>query len=272
MFHLSCLNAVANATSQSIRLHEVLPAALEVSYKALSADGYLIFLLDHTAQQLTPSFFSGISQQSYDQITKQPFSLEDELAKKITSVHTAGAFNFTSENASPFIEWAINQGIISMAYAPIQIGDSILGLMIIFTCQLRRFTESDLTVLTSMGRQIGLGITNANLHEIVLARSQTDSLTGIMNRGYFMEILTLEHQRCLALKTPLTLLMLDMDNFKEVNDKFGHLVGDDVLKLVSKKLMASIRPKDYVARFGGDEFIILLKESDLKLAILSPKE
>ena len=126
-----------------------------------------------------------------------------------------------------------------MAYVPIRVSNSVLGLMIIFSCQLRRFTESDLTVLTSMGNQIGLGLTNANLHEMVLARSQTDELTGIMNRRYFMEILTLEYERCLALKTPLTLMMLDMDNFKEVNDSYGHLTGDEVLKLVGKRLAAS---------------------------------
>ena len=62
-----------------------------------------------------------------------------------------------------------------------------------------------------MGNQIGLGLTNANLHEMVLARSQTDELTGIMNWWYYMEILTLEYERCLALNSPLTLMMLDME-------------------------------------------------------------
>ncbi len=264
IYHLTCLNAVANATSQSVRLHEVLPAALKASCSALNADGYIIFLVDNNERKLMPSFFSGISNQGYDQITSHPFSLEDELAKKLITEQTAGSFNLSNEHASPFIEWTLNQGIISMAYIPIRVTNSVLGLMIIFSRQLRRFTESDITVLTSMGNQIGLGLTNANLHEMVLARSQTDELTGIMNRRYFMEILTLEYERCLALNSPLTLMMLDMDNFKEVNDSYGHLTGDEVLKLVGKRLAVSVRPSDYVARYGGDEFIILLKDSEHK--------
>lgn len=88
--------------------------------------------------------------------------------------------------------------------------------------------------------------------------SQTDPLTGVFNRYRFMEIMQQEIERAGRYKIPFSLLLLDLDHFKRVNDTHGHLVGDLVLKEISQQLQAEVRSVDAVGRFGGEEFVIIL--------------
>lgn len=99
-------------------------------------------------------------------------------------------------------------------------------------------------------------------HRLDLRRmAQTDSLTGLLNRGAFEEILRRELQRATRAGTTVGLMLIDLDYFKQVNDSFGHQVGDDVLRRISTALTAGTRPSDVLARYGGEEFVILLRDS-----------
>ena len=90
--------------------------------------------------------------------------------------------------------------------------------------------------------------------------SRTDELTGVYNRRYFEEKVLDEIQRCNRSNTFFSLAILDIDYFKKINDTYGHLVGDEILKIVVKNIKDSIRKTDYIGRFGGDEFVIVLLE------------
>ena len=94
-------------------------------------------------------------------------------------------------------------------------------------------------------------------------RAQTDPLTGLPNRYSYNERLTQEYNRWRRYRNPLTLVMGDIDLFKEVNDKYGHAFGDKVLKNIAGFLAAGVRESDFIARFGGEEFIILLPETGI---------
>jgi len=96
-------------------------------------------------------------------------------------------------------------------------------------------------------------------HEKELAR--TDSLTGVANRRYFFELADMEINRARRYKHPFTVVWMDLDNFKTVNDHFGHSTGDALLRSVANTLQKNIRATDIVARLGGDEFAILLPET-----------
>ena len=91
--------------------------------------------------------------------------------------------------------------------------------------------------------------------------AQTDFLTGIANSGYFTELLTWEINRCRRYKNPLTLAYIDCDNFKAVNNQFGHHAGNNLLCRVADTIKSTIRITDMVARLGGDEFVILFPET-----------
>jgi two-component system cell cycle response regulator len=97
----------------------------------------------------------------------------------------------------------------------------------------------------------------------------TDPLTGLYNRGYFQEALTVEWRRAQRYKRPLTLVLLDLDHFKQVNDTLGHSAGDEALREVSKRLRQTARSTDIVARHGGEEFAMLLPETDLERGLIA---
>ncbi len=101
-------------------------------------------------------------------------------------------------------------------------------------------------------------------NELLLELSNTDHLTGLFNRRYMMEALDKEVQRSIRKKGNLSLIMLDIDHFKLVNDGFGHLQGDVVLRKVALQLQKELRSYDCAARYGGEEFVAILPDSTLK--------
>ncbi len=109
-----------------------------------------------------------------------------------------------------------------------------------------------------LSSQFAIQFQKVILYKAVQEMSITDSLTGISTRRYFLERFSEEIRRSMRHKSSLTLLMLDLDYFKETNDKFGHLVGDVALKEVASILKSSLREIDVIGRYGGEEFSILL--------------
>lgn len=107
------------------------------------------------------------------------------------------------------------------------------------------------------------------LEDELLRRSITDSLTGLYNRRHFHETLSHEVQRSQRYRRPLTLAMLDLDSFKPFNDTYGHHEGDNILRLVSDTMRASLRQLDHAFRLGGDEFAFLLVETDLVQGLMA---
>lgn len=103
-------------------------------------------------------------------------------------------------------------------------------------------------------------------NELLLELSNTDHLTGLFNRRYLMEALEKEFQRNLRKKGNLSLIILDIDHFKKVNDTYGHLQGDIVLNKVALQLQKELRSYDIAARYGGEEFVALLPDAVLKEA------
>jgi diguanylate cyclase (GGDEF)-like protein len=104
-------------------------------------------------------------------------------------------------------------------------------------------------------------------NELLLELSNTDHLTGLFNRRYMMEALDKEVQRSIRKGGNLSLIMLDIDHFKQVNDGYGHLQGDAVLQKVALQLQKELRSYDCAARYGGEEFVAILPDSSLKEAV-----
>ncbi|MGA7884173.1 MAG: GGDEF domain-containing protein [Acidobacteriaceae bacterium] len=116
--------------------------------------------------------------------------------------------------------------------------------------------------LASVGALVWLSLC---VHRGELQRiAQTDSLTGLLNRGAFEVVLNRDVRRCQRSGTTLAVMLIDLDYFKQVNDSFGHAVGDRVLRRISGALSERIRPSDVLARYGGEEFVILLRESGVE--------
>ena len=109
-------------------------------------------------------------------------------------------------------------------------------------------------------------------HETIYRMTIVDGLTGVHNKRYFVEQLDRELSRASRHGRPLTLVICDIDHFKNVNDEFGHLAGDHVLKEVAQLCKCRIRPDDVIARYGGEELAMILPETDLAGGVLIADE
>jgi len=146
----------------------------------------------------------------------------------------------------------------SFVGVPLKAKGRLVGVMNIYRTRTNDFSPQEIRLAEAIGAQAGLAISNARLYAQTLEQSFTDALTGLPNRRALFQRLEQEWTRALRFGDELSLLMVDLDNFKVVNDTHGHLVGDAVLRGVGLVLHRNIRKVDLVARYGGEEFCIVL--------------
>ena len=124
------------------------------------------------------------------------------------------------------------------------------------------FTETDMEILASIGVFTGIAAENAFLHQRIKELAIVDPLTGVFNRHYFNEIFQAEEERIRRYDYTVCILMMDVDGLKQINETYGHLAGDKVIRTVADILKSTIRESDVLARFGGDEFVLLMPHAD----------
>ncbi len=145
---------------------------------------------------------------------------------------------------------------------PLKAKDKILGAILVDNIFNKKpITKADIRILTMFANHAGLAIENSRLYEETVYLSNTDWLTKLWNYGRFQQLLSLEMEKAKINEAPLSLVMLDIDNFKNFNDTFGHTMGDKVLKNIAQILKNNSRKIDQVVRYGGEEFSIIMPET-----------
>jgi len=131
----------------------------------------------------------------------------------------------------------------------------------------RRWTDEEVALASALGEQAAVAIENARLYRRVQAQALTDGLTGLYNHRYFYERLDQEIARARRYGTPVSLLMIDLDDFKAFNDRHGHPAGDAVLRAMAAVLHDELRHNlDIAARYGGEEFAVILPNTPMASA------
>lgn len=151
----------------------------------------------------------------------------------------------------------------SIACVPVKSHDTVFGVIeLINSIDCGIFDESDEQILTTIADFAGIAISNAKAVEKIKQLVITDDLTGLYNSRYFFEQIEYEVERSKRYLTPLSLVFFDLDHFKAVNDTYGHLTGSRLLSEVGAVVYENIRKTDKAARYGGDEFVIILPQTD----------
>ena len=151
-------------------------------------------------------------------------------------------------------------GMSSMAMPPLIARGESIGIIEIYGRQRQPFGTDRMALARTLADESAMALDNARLYEELRHQAFHDGLTGLANRGLFGD--RVEHALVRSARTtaPLAVLFLDLDDFKTVNDRFGHAAGDEVLRIVADRLTSVLRPGDTAARHGGDEFAILIED------------
>lgn len=149
---------------------------------------------------------------------------------------------------------------------PLKIEDKLIGVLDIQSYRKNDFPESTRNLLISIGAHIAIAFEKAQLYEEMKRLSREDPLTGVLNRRKLEDAIKEEIKYGSKRGTQFSILFLDIDNFKEFNDKYGHSKGDEILIEYSQFIRNSLRSEDLFGRYGGDEFLAVLKRTDKKQA------
>jgi diguanylate cyclase (GGDEF)-like protein len=251
--------------TMNLSLDAVLEAILESALELVSADDTHIFLYDHGALSFAAARFDGLQQ-------KEPFM--DPRPDGITyTVAREGKMKVVNDALTDpiFKDRRWKGAIVSL---PLKIGNKVLGVMNVALQRAHDFSENELRTLEFLGDQASIAIQNAKLYEqaqkeivdrkkaekAIKHLANHDALTGLPNRRLFNERIVLEISRAERNNQKIGVMLFDLDQLKDVNDSFGHNVGDLLLQAVSQRLLGLLRKSDTVARMGGDEFLLILPE------------
>lgn len=151
----------------------------------------------------------------------------------------------------------------SLICVPLRSRDRAIGVLTLErTGEDRTFTEDEFELVKLFAAQVSIALQNAQVHGALARRAQTDHLTGLLNHGSFRERL----EEAVGGSVPFSVLMIDLDRFKLVNDTFGHSAGNDLLKQIAATIVGASRESDAAFRYGGDEFAVILAGTDAEHA------
>ncbi|MBP7902151.1 MAG: diguanylate cyclase [Spirochaetes bacterium] len=167
--------------------------------------------------------------------------------------------DFLQEKETEVIGKALNKGIVNVENGrtaiPLRVADYNVGVVYV---DREISIEDDVSLLSVFANQAAVAIHNSRLHQI----ATIDPLTGVFVRGFFFQCLLRDLRGAFRNNYPLVLMMVDIDNLKIINDKHGHIAGDQTISLVGRSLLKATRTTDAVGRYGGDEFTVLLPQTN----------
>ena len=239
----------------SIDLDEVLSRALEATGALQGADAALVMLPDtQGGKPLVATLGLSVEEAERHAITGPP---DGRLARSITMSYSYPELDRQADRA----EDIIHAGLA----VPLPGEAETLGYLTVFTrTKGYQYSDDDVRLLEALALRAGPAIENARRFREAKQLADLDALTGLHNRRFFHETLARECARAHRYERKLSLIVFDLDDFKDVNDRIGHLAGDAVLAEAAERVRDVVRTADIACRVGGDEFAVILPESSLE--------
>jgi diguanylate cyclase (GGDEF)-like protein len=244
-----------NASLRNLDTEDFWSTLTRVSAELMNSERSSLLVFDEKSDSLTVKAAIGATA---ERITNKSEKIGDRIARIVLrngKPVVVGDVNKLEMPAAP-VDWKYKSK--SFISYPFTIGTRRIGVLnVTERADGAAYSESDLEVLNIIAPQVAILIDRAALKN----DSVTDGLTGLLNRRYLEERLAEEIKRSNRYGYPMSFMMIDVDNFKSYNDKFGHIAGDEVLKLVAKCFRETLRSADIAARYGGEEVSILLPQT-----------
>ncbi|HXN08278.1 MAG TPA: diguanylate cyclase, partial [Candidatus Acidoferrales bacterium] len=258
---LQLLSEVSRALSSQLSIRAVCQTVCNEVRRVMDARVFFVALADQSEKAMRLEF----AIEGDEVIEADLVPLENSFAKRVMETRQPIVLQ-TGEEIDRQPHQTIHQSdsgnVRSVAMAPLRLGDRCIGVMSAQSYNERAFDESSVRILTAIGEQLALAVQNAQLFGDAKSRADRDPLTNLFHHRYLKTRLEEEISRSRFTNQPLVVLMMDIDNFKLVNDTYGHPVGDDALRMLTAVLMATCRGSDIIGRYGGDEFMIILPDTD----------
>ena len=253
------LNRIATAIRNSLDLNRLLRTAANEVGRALNANCCAVQIEGELVGNTKTECFV-----SSGEIT--PEAMDDGLAKDIQLAKT----NLRRTPKPWVIDGEATQDNAGCAQAavPLLYQGSYVGLLLVQGDGSRVWADNELLLLHTVADQLTVAVNQAHLFAQLQIQALNDGLTGCYNRRAFELQLERDLHLATRMRQPLSLIMLDADNFKKINDHSGHDTGDCALQIMAENLRAELRAVDSAARFGGDEFAVILPQADLEGAML----
>jgi diguanylate cyclase (GGDEF)-like protein/putative nucleotidyltransferase with HDIG domain len=255
--HLALLNNISRNAIAMLHPDEMLARIAEQLEHGLVFDHMGIGLLDHTTKEVMIHAEAGRRRGALGRRLKLGGSLVGRVAR-------TGQMTLLRDAAVDADAKLVLEDSASAVALPIIFAEHIHGVLYVETAEPKEFSEEELLLLHTLADLISGALHHALTLQKAQEQAVTDGLTGVKTHRFLMESLSAEWKRSARASRPFCLLLADLDRFKFVNDFFGHLEGDLVLKRVGRILEQNCRRSDVVARYGGDEFVILMPESDIE--------
>lgn len=262
---IAALNDIAVKITSMRSLQEMLDEIMRQGAALTGAQAACIAFYDQETSRFKEWVTQGLSDHFVKDMSFRPGGLADE-AFTTTTGGTYILSNDRPETKHKLSRLTHAEGIQSFICLPLTSHASRLGVIYFYRKDRDYFLPDELEILTTFAHLAAGAIENARLQEKTLNLAVTDKLTGLRNRRYFDQRLTEEIHHAGRQETPLSLLMLDIDDFKRVNDTHGHVVGDRVLQSLGRILAGQLWQVDIVARYGGEEFAVILPQTDTSAA------
>jgi diguanylate cyclase (GGDEF)-like protein len=256
------LREVTAELTMQLNLDEVLQQILISLYRVLSYTDAAIFLLEGTELH----YVAG--RKVSDEGNPIPYSPPFHSIQIESILDHDQPFLFSDlTNNIGLQSYFGGERLQSMINVPLVLRGDLLGLLSLGNQSEESYGESEVMLAQSFANEASIAIENARLFKELQVMATTDGLTGLYNRRYFYKIADLEFKRSSRYNRPLSMVMLDIDFFKRINDTYGHPAGDQVLSQVADCCRKNVRAADILGRYGGEEFCLMLPETDEENAL-----